>query len=487
VAVNPSSITSGTDTGASATVSVTTSESPTTTKVGDFVLVIHCNDFYALSNMAAPTATGSPTVNAISGAVADGGANEAHLKAYWYIVNTAGAQVISTTETGTHDEEKSITAYVLTGVDTTNPIDDATNNTSSTATPTSQVAPAANPSTANAYLICQITSGGGAAAASYTTPSPLTEQFEIHAGSISGVGATNQLSASGSTGTFTFTASGSTAYSSVTIAIRTASASGAVAVPNQQIGPGRISPAGRWQQFPFSSDAATAVINVTDIGTGADAVTIVVTVLIADTGSAADAVAVAATVPLTDVGSATDATVVSATVPVAESGSGVDAPTETATVPLTDTGTGADAIAAGVPIGVGDSGSGSDAAGITATVPIAETGTASDAITVTVTLGIADSGMGTDAPTTLAALALAEAASALDALGITAVAPLTDAGTGADAIGVQTGGAIVKNIAESGSGRDRIHVLVQRPGSGTTTRPATGTTTRPNTGITYYQ
>jgi hypothetical protein len=235
VAIAISSVTSGTDTGLSATVSVTTSESPTTTKVGDLVVVVYANDFYALSNMGTPSATGTPTMNAITGATGDGGSNEAHIKAWWYVANTAGAQTVSATETGTHDEEKSITAYVLTGADTTTPVDAAAGNTSTTSITTSQVAPAVSPTTSNAFLICQITAGGGAAAASYTTPSPLTEQFEIHAGSISGVGATNQLSASGSTGTFTFTASASTAYSSCSIAIKTATAGAVSATPQPAV------------------------------------------------------------------------------------------------------------------------------------------------------------------------------------------------------------------------------------------------------------
>lgn len=233
MAIAISSITSGTDTGGSATVSVTTSESPTTTKIGDLVVVVNANDFYALSNMGTPTATGTPTMNAITGATGDGGSNEAHIKAWWYVANTAGAQTISATESGAHDEEKSITAYVLTGADTSTPIDAAASNTSTTTIATSQVAPAVSPATSNAFLICQITSGGGAATASYTTPSPLTEQFEIHAGSISGVGATNQLSASGSTGTFTFTAATSTAYSSCSIAIKTATAASATYPPQR--------------------------------------------------------------------------------------------------------------------------------------------------------------------------------------------------------------------------------------------------------------
>ena len=56
---------------AAAPVSVTTSEAPSATASGDVVVVIHGNDYYALTNMATPTATGSPTMNSIVNA--DGG------------------------------------------------------------------------------------------------------------------------------------------------------------------------------------------------------------------------------------------------------------------------------------------------------------------------------------------------------------------------------------------------------------------------------
>jgi hypothetical protein len=183
VAIAISSITSGTDTGASATVSVTTSESPVTTKVGDLVVVVYANDFYALSNMGTPSATGTPdderhrggnrrrrqqrsphqgvVVRRQHGGRADG---------LRHRVGCARRREVDhrvCPDRGGHDT----------------PVDAAAGNTSTTTITTSQVAPAVSPTTTNAFLICQITAGGGAAAASYTTPSPLTEQFEIHAGS----------------------------------------------------------------------------------------------------------------------------------------------------------------------------------------------------------------------------------------------------------------------------------------------------------------
>jgi hypothetical protein len=177
------------------------------------------NDFYTLANMVAPTTTGSPTITSVRDV--DGGTNVAHIKAWWYQANTGGAQTAQTTETGTHDEEKSLTALVLGGVDLTgNPIDDSS-GVSGTADP--QDASAVSPTTSNAFVVICNTSGAGANAGGYTVGSGATEQAEINNGGQSGVIATKQLITSGSTGTFSVDPGTSTPYASVTIAIKTAS------------------------------------------------------------------------------------------------------------------------------------------------------------------------------------------------------------------------------------------------------------------------
>ena len=239
MAISKKSVTTGTDNGTSATVSVTTSESPTATAVGDLVVVVHGNDFYALSNMPTPTATGSPTLNAITdtGVPVDAGSNNAHIKGYWYVANTAGAQTITVTETGSHDEEKSITAFVLGGADTVTAIDDAAGNF---ATATSQVANGITAGPADDFLCIVVNSGTGSATASYTTPAPLTEEHEWHVGGYSGVVATTQLSASGATGNFTFTAANSIPYGAITIAVLTASPAGGSAL--------RFAPGKTWRR-----------------------------------------------------------------------------------------------------------------------------------------------------------------------------------------------------------------------------------------------
>lgn len=209
----------GSNNGSSATVAASSPDS--SPAIGDVAVVFHGNDFYALSNMPAPTTTGAAVLTAISGGTADGGTNLAHIKSYTYIVNTAGTQTVTVTETGSADEDKWIVIYVLAGANNITPVDGTAGN--ATGNSSSQAAAAVSPTNTNSYAIIANGSGGGASAASYTSPGDVTEQYEIHTGGVSGVGATKQLSASGSTGTFTFTASGSIPWGAVTVAIATAS------------------------------------------------------------------------------------------------------------------------------------------------------------------------------------------------------------------------------------------------------------------------
>lgn len=234
MAVAVRTVTVGTDTGASATVSATTPSGGTAAQVGDVLLILHTNDFYALTNMAAPTVTGSPTVTAITGTglPADGGTNEGHIKPYWAVVNTSGAQTVSTTETGSHDEEKGLVVYVLTGVDTTTPVDIAAGFNGTPGNET-QTCPSVVANTSDGYLICHDNSGPTSTIA-YGSPGSMTEQYEIHVGGMSGVGATEQLSTSGATGTRTFTCNpgDNILWVSVSIVLRTATtASAAVRSP----------------------------------------------------------------------------------------------------------------------------------------------------------------------------------------------------------------------------------------------------------------
>lgn len=197
---------------------------------GDTLVIIHGNDFYALSNMPTPTVGGSTSgVTAIVNA--DGGSNFAHAKSYRYNVPTTGDLVVSVTETGSADEEKVLVVFVLSGVDQSTVVDVSAGGFNSTGSgDSSPTAPSVAPLSSNAYLITHTNSGGGANVASYTPPSGMTEVYDQSSGGFMGTsGAIQQLSASGATGTKVFAAASTAPWATLSIALLTGS--GAAAVP----------------------------------------------------------------------------------------------------------------------------------------------------------------------------------------------------------------------------------------------------------------
>lgn len=231
----------GGDTGGSATVSAdTTSGTGTTPQAGDLAVVIYFNDYYALADMGTPSVTAgtSFTLTAVTNGTADAGSPNAHAKCYTGTVAANGHFTVSATETGSHDEEKGILVWVLSGADTSTPIDGgasgAANNTGTS--DNNQAAPSVSPSGSDAFLICHTNSGTGAASASYTPPSGMTELTEYHIGSgLSGSVASLQLAASGATGTKTFLAASATPYAAVSLAIKTAGAAATSLPPRRRL------------------------------------------------------------------------------------------------------------------------------------------------------------------------------------------------------------------------------------------------------------
>lgn len=210
--------------GSSQTVTAVTPSEGDVAQAGDTLLIIHCNDFYPFANMGTPTVTPTTSLVPVPDGAADAGDTGAHIRSYTAEVAESGPQTVSVTEAAPGDEEKALVVYVLAGADAVNPIDDAAATFGSSSEP--QPAPEVSPETADALLICHANSGGGASTASYTSPASMVEQYEIHVGGLSGVGATEQLVASGSTGTRTFTAASSVAWAAVSIAIRSAASGG---------------------------------------------------------------------------------------------------------------------------------------------------------------------------------------------------------------------------------------------------------------------
>jgi hypothetical protein len=216
--------------GGSPTTSIVTVTNPVTVtltgtrqpQAGDVLLIIHGNDFYTASAMPTPTVGGSTTgVTPVTNGSADAGTNLAHIKSYYYVVGSTGDLTVSVTETGLGDEEKSLDVYVLSGVDTTTPIDVAATSTGTTST--SQVAPSISPAGANSYLICHVNTGGAGVASTYTPPAGMTETYDtVVAATYEATGAVLQLTGPGATGTKTFTATGSNPWAALSVAVRTA-------------------------------------------------------------------------------------------------------------------------------------------------------------------------------------------------------------------------------------------------------------------------
>lgn len=199
-------------------------------QAGDLLVIFHGNDFYALSNMPTPTVGGSTSgVTAVTNGSADAGNPDGHVKAYTYAVGSTGDLTVAVTETGSGDEEKVLSVYVLSGADTVSPIDGAGSGAAGSASAgsgtASLVLTGVSPSGSNAYLIYHVNSGGGSAAGTpYTPPAGMTEQYDSSTGGVSYSGGIQQLASSGSTGTRTVTGSGSTTWAGVLLAVKTASA-----------------------------------------------------------------------------------------------------------------------------------------------------------------------------------------------------------------------------------------------------------------------
>lgn len=206
-----------------ANVSVTTPSA----SVGDVLLIILSNDYYTQSGLVLNSITPSAVSTEITSFDDDGGTNVPHIKAWWAPVTTGGAVTVSAT-TGHTDEEKALAVYILAGADTSNPIDGAANS-GAMVTSSNPVAPAVSPATSNALLVCAVQSDLNGFSVTYTPPGSMTSQYNITDGSfMRAIGATEQLSASGSTGTRTFTAT-SAGWIASSVAIKVATVAGPIA------------------------------------------------------------------------------------------------------------------------------------------------------------------------------------------------------------------------------------------------------------------
>lgn len=249
----------------------------------------------------------------------------------------------------------------------------------------------------------------------------------------------------------------------------------------------------------------SASLNVTDSGSGSDALTSLgVSLALSDTGAGLDlGPAPSAELPiLTDSGSGTDAVFdLAALLSLSDAGSGADALAAlSALLAVLDAGTGVDSLSTlAVEFSLTDTGLGGDEAqvlilqliqdagagldglvNLAVSVPVPETGAGVDAASApAVALNLADSGLGSDAPTLSAELsvgdtgtasdtpavgaqlAVTETASGLDAPVIRVDLSLLDAGTGSDLIAALEN--LLSAITDAASGLDNLAVAVSLP------------------------
>lgn len=194
-------------------------------QAGDRLIIFHGNDFYALSNMGTPTASGGAgTVTAITGATADAGSNLAHCKGWYADIASTGDVTVTAVETGAADEDKIIVVYVARGADLgTAPVGNSNEDHSFTNV-TVRIANGVTPSGTDDMLIVHTNDGGGSSSAPYTPPAGMAETYDTSSGgSMGAAGATEQLASGAATGTRTWTVANTiTAYGALTVAVKAA-------------------------------------------------------------------------------------------------------------------------------------------------------------------------------------------------------------------------------------------------------------------------
>lgn len=477
---------------------------------GDLLVILDANDYYALTNMVTPTVGGSTAgVTAITNGSADAGNPNAHVKGYTYVVGSTGDLTISETETGSGDEEKVLVLYVLSGANTSSPIDGGSSGAAGSFSATGQasfVLTGVTPSGSDAFLIYHVNSGGGSSGGTpYGPPSGFTEQYDTATGGVSYTGGTQQLAVSGATGTKTVTGNGAAiSWAGVLIAIATA-AGGTNAPAEQPSSTGTANSAqadlGANAAQPTATgasadpNASIALTAEQPSSTGAANASTAALAALPDTppatGAALDtgvAITFTAEQP-TATGSASDATVStsSATNAPAEQPSatgtapdGSVALTITAEAPVT-AGSALDAVAAtappaGQPTATGSSGDGTAALAVNAAQPTGAgsaldatvsttSGTQAPAEQPSATGGALDAGVAITFPSGFAAAT----GSALDALGGFNPKPgaPSSAGTALDAliwITVNAGAATATGAGSNASASyDATNVIEGRP------------------------
>jgi hypothetical protein len=210
------------------------------TAVDDILICFSASDFYLASDMVAPTGTSGTWTQVAT--TADLGTNNSHMKVWWRKVTAGGAQTV--TVSPHPDEDLWNTTYVITGADTTSPIDDAVSAATDPGASANHVCPAVSPTTSDALLLTGLYTQVFSLT-NYTAPSGITKQNEDD-NSSTGASGSKALTSSGSTGTFTWVADIiNCKFVSCTVAVKGASAATSIPYNPQRSTPQR-DPGGAW-------------------------------------------------------------------------------------------------------------------------------------------------------------------------------------------------------------------------------------------------
>ncbi len=200
--------------------------------------------------------------------------------------------------------------------------------------------------------------------------------------------------------------------------------------------------------------------NVSDTGSGSDAVSIKCQTSITDSGAGADIATILASMNLTDTGSGADTISITQLKSLLETGQGADIISLINRLSVTDTGSGSEVLNILYKIAITDSGAGSEIINILSQIALQETGTGTDAVDKQVqgdSKQVSDTGTGTDALSILAKIAMVDSGTGTEAAMVLVRLAVVDSGIGTEIINILS--QILQN--DSGSGTEALEILKQ--------------------------
>ena len=203
-----------------------------------------------------------------------------------------------------------------------------------------------------------------------------------------------------------------------------------------------------------------AFLSIAETGNATDSVALLALIPIAESATGADTINVAVFVPIADSGSGTETIVILASVSVSETGSGadeIDAEQTADVISISETATGVDAVSVLAQLGISDSATASDVLNILALLGIGDTGSGNDQNQITAMVNISETATATELVQIFAQIGITEQASAIETLSILVQAGITDSATANDVIGILA----TVDQQETGQGSDQLGITAQ--------------------------